>query len=212
MTNVSTRLTSAWLRTALGCAVVGFALCVLAPASVHAGPPEKNGNAARFGNGPKNSASRAGQERSAQKKHNARGGEPEKRTKGSRRVEEQRQGSGGKNGGSKVRELRPPKGSGAHVPQERNGAPPPKHNGPRSSAAEAARSQMRDDAASGEVVQEGDTRVKVMTFSGLDIEGRLKSPQLLYFENRMRAEFDRPRLPHRTFMPELERSAKREPE
>lgn len=55
---------------------------------------------------------------------------------------------------------------------------------------------------------EGGEKVKVFRFTGLDISGRLKSPQLLYFLNRLRAEFDRPRLPHRSFMPELERSTK----
>jgi hypothetical protein len=53
--------------------------------------------------------------------------------------------------------------------------------------------------------------VKVMSFTGLDIEGRLKSPQLLYFVNRVHAEFDRPKLPHRSFMPELQRSTQQEP-
>ena len=57
-------------------------------------------------------------------------------------------------------------------------------------------------------VNEGDSKVKVFRFSGLDISGRLKSPQLLYFLNRLRAEFDRPKLPHRSFMPEMERSTK----
>ena len=57
----------------------------------------------------------------------------------------------------------------------------------------------------GEVRSEGDTQVKVMEFSGLDIEGQLKTPQMLYFLNRLRAEFGRPRLPHRSFMPELQR-------
>ena len=47
-----------------------------------------------------------------------------------------------------------------------------------------------------------------LRFTGLDISGRLKSPSLLYFLNRLRAEFDRPRLPHRTFVPELVRSTK----
>jgi len=56
--------------------------------------------------------------------------------------------------------------------------------------------------------EEGQGKVKVFEFSGLDIAGRLKSPQLLYFLNRLRAEFDRPRLPHRSFMPELVRSTK----
>jgi hypothetical protein len=53
---------------------------------------------------------------------------------------------------------------------------------------------------------EGGSSVKVLEFSGLDVSGRLKSPQLLYFLNRVRAEFDRPRLPHRSFIGEMERS------
>jgi hypothetical protein len=58
------------------------------------------------------------------------------------------------------------------------------------------------------VRKEGDTEVKVLEFSGLDIDGNLKTPQMLYFLNRLRAEFGRPRLPHRSFMPELQRSTK----
>jgi hypothetical protein len=54
--------------------------------------------------------------------------------------------------------------------------------------------------------QEGGSSVKVLEFTGLDVSGRLKSPQLLYFLNRVRAEFDRPRLPHRSFIGEMERS------
>jgi hypothetical protein len=87
------------------------------------------------------------------------------------------------------------------------GAPAP------GSARDAARAAAQE-AAQGvntEIVKEGDTSVKMMQFSGLDIEGRLKSPQLLYFVNRVRAEFDRPRLPHRSFMPELDRSTHTEP-
>lgn len=63
------------------------------------------------------------------------------------------------------------------------------------------------DAESREV-SEGGEKVKAIRFSGLDVSGRLKSPQLLHFLNRLRAEFDRPRLPHRSFVPELERSAR----
>jgi len=62
--------------------------------------------------------------------------------------------------------------------------------------------------AEASIVVEGGEKVKVYRFSGLDISGRLKSPQLLYFLNRLRAEFDRPRLPHRSFVPELVRSTK----
>lgn len=70
-------------------------------------------------------------------------------------------------------------------------------------AAEAANG-ANDSTA--EIRNEGDTQVKVMEFSGLDIEGQLKTPQMLYFLKRLRAEFGRPRLPHRSFMPELQRS------
>jgi hypothetical protein len=62
-------------------------------------------------------------------------------------------------------------------------------------------------AAGEDIRKEGDTEVKTMELSGLDIEGQLKTPQLLYFLTRLRAEFDRPRLPHRSFMPELSRSS-----
>ena len=66
-----------------------------------------------------------------------------------------------------------------------------------------ARATVDDDA---DVRSEGDRSVKAMEFTGLDIEGQLKTPQMLFFLNRLRAEFDRPRLPHRSFMPELEAS------
>lgn len=67
-----------------------------------------------------------------------------------------------------------------------------------------------DNGAESSEVNEGGSKVKVIRFTGLDISGRLKSPQLLYFLNRLRAEFDRPKLPHRSFIPELQRSAHEE--
>ena len=60
----------------------------------------------------------------------------------------------------------------------------------------------------GAVRKEGATDIKAVEFTGLDIEGQLKTPQMLYFLNRLRAEFARPELPHRSFMPELSRSSK----
>jgi hypothetical protein len=65
---------------------------------------------------------------------------------------------------------------------------------------------MAADDLAGNVRSEGGTEVKALEFSGLDIEGQLKSPQMLYFLKRVRAEFEHPRLPHRSFMPELARS------
>lgn len=78
------------------------------------------------------------------------------------------------------------------------------------SAAETA-AQAAASGVNAQIVKEGDTSVKVMEFTGLGIEGRLKSPQLVYFVQRVRAEFERPVLPHRSFMPELEHSTGREP-
>ena len=102
---------------------------------------------------------------------------------------------------------------------ERHASDPPAtehgEKGPaeKPTARDAAQAAAREAAqgVDAAIVKEGDTSVKVMQFTGLDIEGRLKSPQLLYFVNRVRAVFDRPRLPHGTFMPEVERAAEAEP-
>jgi hypothetical protein len=81
----------------------------------------------------------------------------------------------------------------------------------RAQDAARAAAQEASSGVNSQVVKEGDTNVKVMEFTGLDIEGRLKSPQLLYFVNRVHAEFERPKLPHRSFMSELSRSTQRDP-
>ncbi len=48
-----------------------------------------------------------------------------------------------------------------------------------------------------------DGGTRVFKFSELDIEGRLRSPQLVYFLRRVRAEFAAGDLGHRTFMREM---------
>lgn len=92
------------------------------------------------------------------------------------------------------------------VGQDRGGRPPAPAPSTTPAPTGAAKAGATD-ARSAEVVETGGSKVKVMEFSGFDISGRLKSPQLLYFLNRLRAQFNRPRLPHRSFIPELERSA-----
>ncbi|HEX5656226.1 MAG TPA: hypothetical protein VFX59_03485 [Polyangiales bacterium] len=74
-----------------------------------------------------------------------------------------------------------------------------------------AAAQAAAATSSAQIVKDGDTSVKVMSFEGLGIEGRLRSPQLVYFVQRVQAEFARPVLPHRSFMPELHDTAAREP-
>jgi hypothetical protein len=41
------------------------------------------------------------------------------------------------------------------------------------------------------------------TFTGLDIEGELRTPALLQFLARIGGEFETVGIPHRSFMPEL---------
>src|SRR5262249_34079451 len=48
--------------------------------------------------------------------------------------------------------------------------------------------------------------VKTYEFSGRDVEGKLRTPQLLYFLHRMEAEFDATAPAKRSFLPELKRS------
>ncbi len=76
---------------------------------------------------------------------------------------------------------------------------------PRDAAAQkkkgAAASPKKSDGG-----ERGTDGSKVYSFTGLDIDGRLKTPQLLYFLSRVRSEFDSVTPEHRSFLPELERS------
>lgn len=48
-----------------------------------------------------------------------------------------------------------------------------------------------------------DSGEKTYQFGEVEVEGRLKAPQILYFLRRVRAEFRAGLLGHRSFMPEL---------
>jgi hypothetical protein len=68
---------------------------------------------------------------------------------------------------------------------------------------------LSSDAGSGVVEAKTlDGGTQVFKFSELDIEGRLKSPQLVYFLRRVRAEFAAGDLGHRTFMREMSETRK----
>jgi hypothetical protein len=65
------------------------------------------------------------------------------------------------------------------------------------------------DAGSGVVEAKTlDGGARVFKFSELDIEGRLKSPQLVYFLRRVRAEFAAGDLGHRSFLREMSETRK----
>lgn len=50
-------------------------------------------------------------------------------------------------------------------------------------------------------------KTKTYTFGAMDVEGKLKTPQLLYFLNRVKLELDMSAPDHRSFMKELAQSA-----
>ena len=52
-------------------------------------------------------------------------------------------------------------------------------------------------------VKEDKSGVKTYKFGTIEVESRLKSPQIIYFLRRVRAEFDAGLLGHRSFMREL---------
>jgi hypothetical protein len=57
--------------------------------------------------------------------------------------------------------------------------------------------------SAGATVKEDKSGVKTYKFGTVEVEGRLKSPQIIYFLRRVRAEFDAGALGHRSFMREL---------
>ena len=65
-------------------------------------------------------------------------------------------------------------------------------------------------AAGGEGAGSGSGKTyksKTYNFGAMDVEGKLKTPQLLYFLNRVKLELDMSAPDTRSFMKELERSA-----
>jgi hypothetical protein len=88
----------------------------------------------------------------------------------------------------------------------------PRRPAPKPAAADAAAREERDAGApkAGAIVEAKDGGAKVFRFGEVEVEGRLKSPQIVYFLRRVRAEFAAGDLGHRSFMRELDES-KNEP-
>lgn len=74
--------------------------------------------------------------------------------------------------------------------------------GARPEAAQAQAAALARDAGAVEM-RTLDGGARVFRFGEVEIEGRLRSPQLVYFLRRVRAEFAAGDLGHRTFLREL---------
>ena len=101
----------------------------------------------------------------------------------------------------------------AHAPAERRvqaapasaAAPTPATPAPAVKRPEAAAAGETDDVPAPAGAKTAKT--KVYTFGAMDVEGKLKTPQLLYFLNRIKLELEMSAPDHRSFMKELERTA-----
>jgi hypothetical protein len=103
----------------------------------------------------------------------------------------------------------------AHKPapaqtQERSVAPP----APVADGEGSNQGSQRGDDSSGDAKPAAEAKAggkniktKTYTFGAMDVEGKLKTPQLLYFLNRVKLELDMSAPDKRSFMKELGQSA-----
>jgi hypothetical protein len=85
-------------------------------------------------------------------------------------------------------------------------APAPASSAPRDAPEKSVQTQSKNAATSPATAvqtEENKEGVKTYKFGAVEVESRLKSPELIYFMRRVRAEFAAGELGHRSFMPEL---------
>ncbi len=105
---------------------------------------------------------------------------------------------------------KPGKGRPAAPASEAPAATPPAHDTPEKSVQGQPKAASSPAPASAVETEENKEGVKTYKFGAVEVESRLKSPELIYFMRRVRAEFAAGELGHRSFMPEL-RSTERLP-
>ena len=102
--------------------------------------------------------------------------------------------------------------------KSRGARPAPQSAAPTTTVAErsakadkpAARASDDESGATTTAAKTADGKViktKTYTFGAMDVEGKLKTPQLLYFLNRVKLELDMSAPDKRSFMKELVKSA-----
>jgi len=101
-------------------------------------------------------------------------------------------------------------GPAVHAPAERHVQAAPVRAVPPTPAPSPKRTEAGaspDDTAVAAEPAPKTAKTKVYTFGAMDVEGKLKTPQLLYFLNRIKLELEMSAPDHRSFMKELERTA-----
>lgn len=111
---------------------------------------------------------------------------------------------------------KPKKGKEAEKEKEQERDKEKEADAPDEAATEDAKAASKEEAvkaagttatkaqSAGDVkVKEDKEGVKTYKFETVEVEGRLKSPQVIYFLRRVRAEFEAGALGHRSFMGEL---------
>ena len=100
--------------------------------------------------------------------------------------------------------------------QKKSAAPAPSSSASTSASASASTSGGGSESSGGGSDDGGGKTVgtdgksyksKTYNFGAMDVEGKLKTPQLLYFLNRVKLELDMSAPDTRSFMKELEKSA-----
>jgi len=89
----------------------------------------------------------------------------------------------------------------------------PKKHGDKAPAPVATPSDKSDKTAdAGDKKDSGkkEPKVKNFDFNGLDLNGRMRTPQLLYFLERANEELERASLEKRSFIPHMVRSVEEE--
>jgi hypothetical protein len=86
-------------------------------------------------------------------------------------------------------------------------APATKHGEAIAATADPGAMEAGEGGAAAPATTTKAAKTKVYTFGAMDVEGKLKTPQLLYFLNRVKLELEMSAPDHRSFMKELERTA-----